>query len=1145
MIIDVISRFFNLKRGDKYEFKKSFLDDFIELEIIKNGKKISNEDFDEKQYEYILKSDIFELDYKNGTLKLPYENIYMLDENSIKFFQLPDFFFGTLKIENSKNFLNNAGVEFEIDFIDGESSYCRDKGNLIMREKDGKRFFLRENDYRLVKEILRYNSDLRRIAVSLEQYKMVDQIKKRQKEKNIIVSQNIEDIGDIALIDRMELDFEEKDAENMNVLPVIKDEENVAQNEVIKKFIEKFTTTGGLQKKYSVNVDGKNYELVISGEILDALQVLKENNSTVSKKDFLKQQGPIFQDERMESEYIEYNYGPRVKGLGYLKYRAAPVINNSDIEWFSEILPYIDTMEGEHIALTPGELPYLESKLEELEGNEEEILLEFETDDGKKKIFLNREQLKNEIEKLKNSFREISEFKKYEDIKAIAEEFEKSDKGYIEYKNMYVKNPHNPSLVKELLENAEEKNKKEDEVEEKKHLLLKDNIDVLEHIEEVEERKFKYEYEEPDSLRECYTLMPYQKKGVQIMQNLYMNDSVNGVLLSDDMGLGKTLQILTFLAWMKEKKGRLKAVLVMPTSLTTNWYNESANEKNQGEIQKFFKDGTFKVSVLRGRITPGEKAEIDKSEILILSYETLRINQIELGKIEWDIMVCDEAQKIKNPRTLMTTAVKGQNVKFKIACTATPIENTILDLWCLVDFSNPGLLGSLKDFKQRYFTSSSSEEVLKNINDELKLKLGDHFIRRTKDVLNTQGSEFPKKVVIYEHIPYSDEQVKVINRFNRLKMCGESVLPLIQGMIMACSHPQLVDKKDDVDEDIEILMEQSLKLGNVKEILDRVRIANEKAIIFTKYKKMQKILSIIIKEWYGFNPNIINGSASSDIRRRLLDEYRNSTGFNVIILSPEAAGVGINLVEANHVIHYTRHWNPAKEEQATDRAYRIGQKKDVFVYYPMVAQNEEYGKLTFTDLDEWIESSEFNFSVSSSPEEKLNKIIIRKKRLLRDFFLAAPIDTEESDFEDFKNDTQIEDTTIKMADIDILEWDFLDNLALLLLEKKYGGSGYLTEQGKELGIDGMLKSERGRYLAFHVNRSEKSGEKVYEDIKSSKKIYEQEMEIDISKIIVVDFRKNSNDTEGEGVEFIGANEIENLLDKYNVTVKMIEEKAAQ
>lgn len=1126
--------FFKKTKNKEYKIQSNLLHDYIEIEL---------ENFKDHEFEYLLSTDIFKKNNKEKTLILEYKDVYLLNEEELKFLNIPNFFSGILSIRNSANLLNSIeGVKFLVEYIDSENEkYIYLHHNLIEKRKDGEYFLLKEEMYQLINEIEEYNKDLERTKQHDEQYKIVDKIKKYGSKKDVILDISIQNTKEVKIVENLEIDFKEKDEENLDIIVKLKNlETEINQESLDEEFGKELKRANS--KIYTLKYNGKEVDVVFSKKFLDALQVLKENKLTIKKVDFLKKDSPIFLDEKMNLEEIEYNYGPRVKGLGFLNYRANPQPNNSDIEWFTFEFPYIDTVDGEQIKLFPETEEYLEKKLKELNSsNEDEILVEFDTEDGKKSMFLKEKDLQNEILKIKNSHKEIIDFKKLSDLKNILELMRNEEKDYVEYKGCFVKKVDNLEIIEELIEQKEQEEKLK-EKNKKEVLLLKDNIEELEHIEEQERCEVKNKFFKPESL--VANLYPYQEDGVALMQALYNKKDVNGILLSDDMGLGKTLQILTFLAWVKEKKGDIKGLLVMPTSLTTNWYFETENEEKQGEIQRFFKSGTFKVKVINGKLKNNDLEDIQNSDLLITSYETLRINHIDLGKIEWDVMVCDEAQKIKNPTTLLTTAIKTQNARFKIACSATPIENTIVDLWCLVDFSTPGLLGSLREFKKKYLKKDQTNSELKNINDELKEKLGNNFLRRTKEILNEQDKKFPKKIVIYNHLKYSNKQKEILEICNNARLQGEMALPLIQRMIMTCSHPKLVEDSDKIVDSVAVLERESLKLKNTREILENIKRKNEKAIIFTKFKKMQKILYLAIKEWFNLEASIINGESNSESRKILLDDFKGKDGFDVIILSPEAAGVGLNIVEANHVIHYTRHWNPAKEDQATDRAYRIKQTKDVYVYYPLVAEDESFGELKFNNLDELLEFEGFNFNSTSSPEEKLNRIILKKKRLLRDFFLAAPIDLDEKDFEEFKDTKITKDKPLTIEHIDILDWEFLEKVAVIILEKELLGKGYLTKKSSDFGIDGLIELENGEFVAIQVKKSKnKIGRSALDEVLRGKTIYERELEKKISKVAVVtnaEVTDELKELKGKSIEIIDRQILSKLLLKNKITIEDVE-----
>ncbi|MDP0506866.1 MAG: SNF2-related protein [Fusobacterium sp. JB019] len=1151
-VLNLLKNVFNISKEEKLTFKKHFEKEIIELEIFQDNKKRDVKVFKSKAYEYLLKTEIFINLEDDSELKLPYENIYLLEKEAIEYLELPKFFNGILKIENEVNFFNSNGVKFNYKFYDGENEYRYYRKNIILRNVDDKKFFLMENDYKLIDEINSYNNDNIRNKDQGEQFEIVNKINKLKKERDILLNKDILNKKNIESINKIEIDFKElENQDNLEIVPVLKGiEGNEVSEKIDKEFKEQFRNIKMPKKVYTVEVEGKKYEIVLNKKIKAALDVIKSESNKISKSDFLKKTSPIFQNENMDIEELEYNYGPRVKGLGFLNYRATAPLNNSDIEWFNEELPYIDTTDGEQIRLSPKDLDYLDEKLKESEKNQDDVVLEFDTEDGQRSIIMSSDNIKNEIKKINDSIKEVIDYSKLNDIKNLQKLMKDNKEDYVEYKGNYVKQFDDDEWFNEIIEKLSKKEDEKKEKEKEKVLLLKDNLESIEYIEKTEEKILENEYEAPKNLKENIELLPYQKEGVAVLQELYKKNKINGILLSDDMGLGKTLQILTFMGWLKEKNQLGNSLIVVPKSLILNWSNKTSIEARQGEIEKFFLEDTFSVNIISGKLYYNDIEKIKNSDINIISYETLRINQVELGKIKWEVMVCDEAQKIKNPRTLTTTAIKSQNANFKIACSATPIENTVLDLWCLVDFSKPGLLGSLKDFKKKYLIDSkknTDEEELKKINDDLKLKLGSNFLRRMKSILNTQKKSFPKKIIKYINVDYSKRQSELMIKFNDLRLNSPYVLPLIQGMIMLCSHPRLCDKDEKLDSPNEILMEESSKLEIVKDILEKIKLKNEKVIIFTKYKKMQKILSLLINDWFGKYPSIINGESETNRRKELLDDFTNSQGFNIMILSPEAAGVGLNIVAANHVIHYTRHWNPAKEEQATDRTYRLGQKKDVYVYYPMIAEEIKKRELEFLNEDEWIESDNFNFNKNSSPEEKLNKIILKKKRLLRDFFLAARIDMEENDFADFKEE-KVKDR-LSLDAIDMMSWELFESFALIILEKYYkeAKSGYLTRISKDFGVDGLILGEKK--IAIQAKQtSNKIGDFALEEVIKGKRVYEKELNISLDKVVVItngEATSTLKNEKSQNIEIFDRRKLAKLLNEYPITNEEIIKKSVE
>lgn len=441
-------------------------------------------------------------------------------------------------------------------------------------------------------------------------------------------------------------------------------------------------------------------------------------------------------------------------------------------------------------------------------------------------------------------------------------------------------------------------------------------------------------------LREEFGLKKHQEEGIAWFQYLYKNNA-SGCLMADDMGLGKTLQVLYFIDWHSRVYEDHKPYLIVaPISLLENWENE---------YKRFFKAPRLNITRISSKDIPRKfnKAIVEKMQnldIILTNYESLRNCQLNFCAVEFDIVALDEAQKIKAPGTLVTNAAKALKSKFKIAMTGTPVENTLLDLWCIMDFCVPGYLGNAKTFAAKYQNPLKNSDVdIEALGNEIHTKLGIYLMRRLKA---DAAKDLPNKIEKKKHVNMPGVQEKIycniVNDYNANQE-KNPILNTIQNLKSVSEHPYLYDETLQFHETGE-LIETSARLQATIEFLDKIKLKGEKAIVFAERKHSQKMLQRICHEKYGIITKIINGDtptasstrANSKLSRQsAIDDFQSKNGFNVIIMSPVAAGMGLNVTAANHVIHFSRHWNPAKENQATDRAYRIGQTKDVYVYYPM------------------------------------------------------------------------------------------------------------------------------------------------------------------------------------------------------------------
>ncbi|MDP2227015.1 MAG: DEAD/DEAH box helicase, partial [Moraxellaceae bacterium] len=382
---------------------------------------------------------------------------------------------------------------------------------------------------------------------------------------------------------------------------------------------------------------------------------------------------------------------------------------------------------------------------------------------------------------------------------------------------------------------------------------------------------------------------------------------------------------------------------------------------------------------IRNLLRPGWRGD---ARLVLTTYETLRDQEFSLARQQWSIMVCDEAQKIKNPVAQVTQAAKSIPVRFRVACTGTPVENTLIDLWCLFDFLQPGLLGALNQFGKKFQRPIESEGARDHAAlEELRALIEPQTLRRTKQDV---AKDLPAKIEdvdcrqLVMHTRQRELYLSEIGQYAQRKQLQDAlddtstgVLGLLHRLKLVCAHPYSVRPEPD--------LLKSPKMNWLMATLDQIRQKGEKAIVFTELRDIQRELQHLIYESYGIKPTIINGDTSTsslnaNSRQKLIDQFQQSSGFNVIILSTIAVGFGVNVQAANHVIHFTRCWNPAKEDQATDRAYRIGQLKDVYVYYPTV---RDPSMNTF--------------------EATLDELLARRRLLARDMLVAAK-DIQMSDF---------------------------------------------------------------------------------------------------------------------------------------------------
>lgn len=559
----------------------------------------------------------------------------------------------------------------------------------------------------------------------------------------------------------------------------------------------------------------------------------------------------------------------------------------------------------------------------------------------------------------------------------------------------------------------------------------------------------------PRSLQKGTRLFPHQEVGLAWLQKRW-HQGARGAIVADDMGLGKTLLALSFAAWcaelMEEGLYRRRPVLIAaPVSLLENWQTEYEKRLTPifGSPLVLYGRQIRELMLDDGRLDVGRIAD---TGLVLTTYETLRRHQLSLGVVDWAVAILDEAQKVKTPTAMVTTAAKAMKYDFGIAMTGTPVENSWVDLWSLMDFAQPGHLESLKGFVAKYQTPLGRPETDRHsLGADLQGKVEQYMLRRMKED-HIEG--LPTKTVIAHRREMPPIQLRsYVNAVTRAKTewggegsGGTNVLKMIAHLRDVSLCP-LLGIRDDLglaDTSTDELVSSSARLQATFEILDERQSKSEKAIVFLVSKRLQRVVQRVIRERYQVHAHIINGDVSGPKRQQLVDAFQEAPGFGVIILSTEAAGVGLNITAANHVVHLSRVWNPAKEDQATDRVYRIGQTKPVQVHIPM-AVSPKLSENGWTPFD-----------------ERLDSILEEKRALSRSVLLPSAI--EEGEFAAFAQDLLSGDAIISdepnSAMVGPANTDWVDRLSpeafedlSALLYRRMGYQVTRTPRSRDHGAD--------------------------------------------------------------------------------------------
>ena len=736
-----------------------------------------------------------------------YEDLSQLDKFEYSTLKLPELYPFDIFIDIVGSGLKDLNLKLRYSFQD--FAYKNGSGNILFNKnqrkgahlKSSSEYLLNSNQYQLINQIEKINSAI--YSSSNDVLKAIGNLQLIASKTNAVLSKVLLDTI-ILTPDSLKFEIEEIGKDKFKLKPVI---DSIDSSQLQKKF----GVHSRVKREYSYNKDNQKVRVVIDNTVNEdgnsiqtELTKLKEKNTFSANEinDIYNSPTKFWDTELIDLE----EFGERVLELGIYKPKFYPFISPYKSQWIPGIA-IDDKIEGKRLI-----------KIKNI----------------------------NELTELKNIVSESREKGEdsiiYQDVKIdIA-----GIPSIIENAEKQLKSPNKP-----ITTNKKEEQKTENQT---KVLIIKENTEQAEYTEiEKTITDIKYNFHAIDNLSDEIQLKDHQRDGVAWLQTLSKPPySLSGVLLADDMGLGKTLQVLYFIEWYVQNRNTKPILVVAPVSLLENWENE---------YLKFFPKPNYKTVTLWGNnvrnyIIPNDKNKtvnnLNEKSIFLTTYETLRRQQIPLGLINWGVIILDEAQKIKTPGTLVTNAAKALKSDFKIAMTGTPVENTLMDLWCIIDFCSPGLLENAKLFSSQFQKPLKKESTnYAELSETLRNKIGDSLMRRMKvDV----AKDLPKiEYAKYNEVMPTEQfnlYINELSEIERLKENSENKNPVLQGIFNLRSisdHPYLKHYQIEniaTDE----LIKVSAKLKKVVAILEDIKILNEKAIVFTENKSMQRVLRRIIGE---------------------------------------------------------------------------------------------------------------------------------------------------------------------------------------------------------------------------------------------------------------------------------------------------------
>jgi superfamily II DNA or RNA helicase len=983
------------------------------------------------------------------------EAIYSLTEIDRQILEIPPEYPNEILIQSSGT-LNQPTFLFKYGFYsfvpNGERFQATREGPFL--KIDSRCYLLTQNQYKVCEALDAFNILEPKEKVFCENLKRFADIKSLSREAAVLLDGYLAN-ENVVVPDKIKVDVSFSDG-TFEVTPNVGIEQNTA-------FVNAFDTFPSAQSTYAISdKSGARTRIVFTSSQKEAMATLKKECRKVRDPERVKDivEAPFkFLDSDIFD--LEVFYSDRVISIGVYKPKFYPFVCPYKSEWIPGI------------------------QVEDRVNGTKRIT--FETEDQLTKFASARD-----VAKINGK-----DSMQWEDVEIPLDEADR----HIKFAKRQLNNPTKPNSQVPIAEHD-------------KVLIIEENAERLGYNRTLEHSSLPIEvkFHTIDTLATGIQLRRHQTEGIAWLQALH-GKGLGGCLLADDMGLGKTLQLLYFLEWHSQCVNSAKPYLVVaPVSLLENWRREHS---------RFFPRSNLPLlqlhdcPALKKEYSPETVALLQKKQIILTNYESVRRYQLNICAIDYAVIVLDEAQKIKTPGTLATNAAKALKADFKIAMTGTPVENTLVDLWCIMDFAAPGLLGNAKDFASTYQHPLRDAMVdQKALCEQVRQRIGCYMLRRLK---NDVVRDLPQK---HEEPPTRTKMPQVQLKRYKAEIAAakednikngsvnrNSVLKSLQCLRDISDHPYLVEGNI-VDFTTQELVESSAKLMATIDIIHKIQAKNDKVIVFADRKETQKMLQKVLYDTFGLRPRVINGetptsestrSKSKLSRQQAIDDFEAVDGFNIIVMSPLAAGIGLNVTAANHVIHYSRHWNPAKEQQASDRAYRIGQQKEVYIYYPMAVADG------FRSFD-----------------EVLDDLLYRKKSLAT--ATLFPSDQTEVTPEDLFG--SVFDCEVDSHD-DPIDFDMASKLLPASFEALaaaiFGKLGYntiLTPVSNDKGADVVCFSDSGNLLV-QVKQSKNALDlTAVQEIAGAKGYYEQVYGKQFSTVVFTNSSLNQN-----AVEYASASKV--------------------